>query len=231
MYSPGLPSSYPGRSTLSTHSSPVSANSHPSPPGPVLEIPQDPNAPRMASSTSFSPVSMTHSPSVPIPNSRFDYDFGLSQSPPGSDRWNGFGPDANELKFFPSGSQSQQQQSQTPTQPRNANPMAYSSSVQFVPSPSIDTSIYPQYDRNPNMGLASPTTISGSPPSLGFAAPGLPFRGLDFIRNYNNAGYNTIPEDQLWQNFDAGAFGFDPDIPFDFSGEGAQQLWTNDING
>lgn len=220
LYNSGLPSSYPGRSNLSTHSSPVSVNSHPSPPGPVLEIPQDPGPPRMTNSTSFSPVSMTHSPSVPIPSSRFDYDFGLSQSP--SERWNnGFGTDANELKFFPSGSQSQSRSS-----------LAYSSAP-FVPSPSqpsVDTSIYPQYDNNLNIGLTSPTTISGSPPSAGFAAPGLPFRGLDFIRNYNNAGY-TIPEDQLWQNFDTSAFGFDPaDIPFDFGGENGH-LWTNDING
>ena len=112
--------------------------------------------------------------------------------------------------------------------------MGYSSApfVAAQSQPSIDTSMYSQqYDRNLGMGgLASPTTVSGSPPLSNFAAPGLPFRGLDYIRNYNNSGYTTIPEDQLWQNFDTSAFGFDPDIPFDFGGENGH-LWTNDING
>ena len=43
---------------------------------------------------------------------------------------------------------------------------------------------------------------------------GLPFRGLDFIRNYNPSGYLAGDQDSLWQSYDPGAFGYDPDLPF-----------------
>lgn len=57
--------------------------------------------------------------------------------------------------------------------------------------------------------------MTGSPPTLnGFAGPGLPFRGLDFIRNYNPSGYMTNEQDPLWQSFDATNFGIDPELPF-----------------
>ena len=57
--------------------------------------------------------------------------------------------------------------------------------------------------------------LSTTPPSAGFPGPGLPFRGLDYIRNYNNTGYSIgTDQDGLWQTFDPNAFGIDPDIPF-----------------
>jgi len=57
--------------------------------------------------------------------------------------------------------------------------------------------------------------MSATPPSASFAAPGLPFLGLDYIRNYNSNGYSVGGEtESVWQNFDAGAFGFDPELPF-----------------
>ncbi|KAJ7068066.1 fungal-specific transcription factor domain-containing protein [Mycena amicta] len=51
-----------------------------------------------------------------------------------------------------------------------------------------------------------------------FAGPGLPFRGLEFIRNYgavagNGAGYE-MGEQDLWHSYDPGAFQLNPDIPF-----------------
>lgn len=57
--------------------------------------------------------------------------------------------------------------------------------------------------------------LSTTPPTASFAAPGLPFLGLDYIRNYNSHGYSVGGEpDSIWQTFDAGAFGFDPELPF-----------------
>lgn len=58
------------------------------------------------------------------------------------------------------------------------------------------------------------TGLSTTPPSSSFAASGLPFRGLDFIRNYNPGGYITGDQDSLWHSYDPGAFGYDPDLPF-----------------
>lgn len=61
--------------------------------------------------------------------------------------------------------------------------------------------------------LADLSLMTGSPPNLnGFA--GLPFRGLDFIRNYNPSGYMTNEQDPLWQSFDPNTFGIDPELPF-----------------
>ncbi|KAI0959822.1 hypothetical protein AcW1_004536 [Taiwanofungus camphoratus] len=195
-----LSSSYPGRSSLSTHSSPASANSQPSPSGPVLEFPAEPS-PRMVPTSSFGPVNIPQSPTVAVPSQRFDYDFGLSQSPP--DRWNAPNGDANGLKFFPSGSQTQQ-----PRHPYSPTSFVLQQSSTLDPT-------YLNYDgtgTDPAMGLFG---MSSSPPSsAGFAAPGLPFRGLDFIRNYNPAGYSVGNEQELWQMFDPGAFGYDPEIPF-----------------
>lgn len=64
-----------------------------------------------------------------------------------------------------------------------------------------------------------------SPPSSSFAAPGLPFPGLDYIRNYNTGTYEEN-NDALWQAFDGGEFRFDPDLPFslgDLNHEGNHQ--------
>lgn len=60
------------------------------------------------------------------------------------------------------------------------------------------------------------TQLSTTPPTSSFPAPGLPFLGLDYIRNYNTNGYSTSDQDPLWQTFDAGAFGIDPELPFTF---------------
>lgn len=58
------------------------------------------------------------------------------------------------------------------------------------------------------------TGLSSSPSSSSFAASGLPFRGLDFIRNYSPSGYVPSDQDLLWQSYDPGAFGYDPELPF-----------------
>ena len=56
--------------------------------------------------------------------------------------------------------------------------------------------------------------MSTVPELSGFGGPGLPFRGLDYIRNYNGGYTLGADQDGLWQTFDPGAFGLDPEIPF-----------------
>ncbi|KAG6378490.1 hypothetical protein JVT61DRAFT_12750 [Boletus reticuloceps] len=60
------------------------------------------------------------------------------------------------------------------------------------------------------------TQLSTTPPTSSFPAPGLPFLGLDYIRNYNSNGYSASDQDSLWQTIDAGVFGIDPELPFTF---------------
>lgn len=196
-----LSSSYPGRSSISAHSSPASANSHPSPPSTVLEHPLE-SSPHMMSANSFG---MAQSPTIGIPPGHFEYDFALSQSPPNDGRWNG------QNDSMGSGS-------------NNVN-MGYANNSGFSPTnPTIDTS-YLQFGGGPDMNVDVTGGLSTTPPSATFAGPGLPFRGLDYIRNYNNPGPssngysmggNDIYQDALWQTFDPGAFGLDPEVPFSF---------------
>ncbi|EMD41046.1 hypothetical protein CERSUDRAFT_131540 [Gelatoporia subvermispora B] len=201
-YASLLSSSYPGRSTLSAHSSPVSATSHPSPPGgPESQTSQDPS-PRMLASHSFGGINVPPSPAVQIPSAagRFDFDYGPPQSP--SERWGSAG-DMEQLKLFPGAGNSQQTyQSQNPYSPTS-----------YAPQASPLEPAYTSFDgADLGMGMYG---LSNTPPSAGFAAPGLPFRGLDYIRNYNPGGYSVGGEqDQLWQSFDGGVFGLDPEIPF-----------------
>jgi hypothetical protein len=52
-----------------------------------------------------------------------------------------------------------------------------------------------------------------TPPSSSFPVSGLPFSGLDFLRNYNSYPAN-FGQNSLWQAFDERAFGYDPELPF-----------------
>lgn len=71
---------------------------------------------------------------------------------------------------------------------------------------------YSAYDATSDLTLAGLSTTS---PSTSFAATGLPFPGLEYIRNYNPGGFNAGGEqDLLWRSYDPGAFGLDPDLPF-----------------
>lgn len=62
------------------------------------------------------------------------------------------------------------------------------------------------------MGYPDPSLT----PSSSFRTPGLPFRGLDFIRNYtpdNSSSHDG--RDTLWQaSYGSGDFRFDPDLQF-----------------
>ncbi|KZT26923.1 hypothetical protein NEOLEDRAFT_1061683 [Neolentinus lepideus HHB14362 ss-1] len=195
-YMQPLSSSFPGQShmpTLSPHSSPASVNSLPSPIMPVVDVPQERSPPRIMTSTSFGPMNAPVSPtSVPLPQSphAFDFNFGMntsSMSQPSVEQWNGGNNDLNGLNFFPSGSQSS-----------NGWQGNSNSQNNFI-----------NYD-GLSVGMNGMSASSAT-----FDASGLPFRGLDLLRNYNPSGYPVANEqDGLWQTFDAGAFRYDPDMPF-----------------
>lgn len=179
--------------TLSPHSSPASVNSLPSPIIPVVDVPQERSPPRIMTSTSFGPMNAPVSPtSVPLPQSpHFDFNFRMNSShmsQPSVEQWNGTNSDLNGLNFFPSGSHS--------SNGWHGNSNAQNNLM--------------GYDGLSGIGLNDMSAASAS-----FATPGLPFRGLDFIRNYNPGGFPGANEqDGLWQTFDAGAFRYDPDMPF-----------------
>lgn len=86
-----------------------------------------------------------------------------------------------------------------------------------MPSSALDSSFF-SYDNNTSsqLGVGFPGMASIAP-STHFPAPGLPFRGLDFIRNFDtgNEGYQT--QDSMGIGFDAGAFRMDPEIGFNLA--------------
>lgn len=190
-----LSGSYPGRSTLSSHGSPVSVNSHPSPPAklePTLEA-----SPTMVPMNSFNIP--PQSPSVQIPpSSQYSYDFGLPQSPRDGS-WTG-SRDANGTIY------------EDPSQSSGS----FTAGSYGLQSSGGDSDMVSAgfMDQLTEMGT-NLSLLGNSPPQLsGFQGPGLPFRGLDFIRNYNTGGYAPGEQDALWQSFDAASFGYDPEIPF-----------------
>ncbi|KAF6762750.1 fungal-specific transcription factor domain-containing protein [Ephemerocybe angulata] len=86
-------------------------------------------------------------------------------------------------------------------------------------SPSQDQTLYTSpygygsLDGGFGAGLSALSTTS---PFSNFAASGLPFRGLDYIRNFSTGGYST-DQDSLWQSYDLGSFGYDPDLAFNLA--------------
>jgi len=79
---------------------------------------------------------------------------------------------------------------------------------------------YPGYEIGSDTPLPSSST---TPPTSSFPISGLPFPGLDYIRNYNPGGFNVNGEqDWLWHSYDPHAFGVDPDIPFSIGGGGSE---------
>ena len=66
------------------------------------------------------------------------------------------------------------------------------------------------------LGLQQPMAAQGdSFPSSSFDTSGLPFAGLDFIRNYTPGLYDA-GQDGPWQGLDGAEFQYDPDLPFSF---------------
>jgi len=196
----GLTSSYQtfsspttGHTTVSSHSSPGSANPSSPPMAPIEEPPEA--SPSMSAVSPYSyttPISPVHAASP----SRFEYDYGIHPSSlqSVSQPWtgNGHGEERRGLDVYSNGA------------PETS---LYPNAFGFPPS--LDPT-YPGYEGSPDLAM---TGVSTTPPSSSFAAPGLPFRGLDYIRNYNPGGYSA-DQDSLWQSYDPGAFGLDPDLPF-----------------
>lgn len=129
--------------------------------------------------------SPTLSPTITSP--RYDYnDYGVQQQQ-NLHQWNGSQSDRQSLDL---GYPSPQDQ------------MSYASPYGY-------DYIHPGYEPSNDM-----TGLSTTPPTASFAATGLPFPGLEFIRNYNSTGYAIGEQDSLWHSYDPGAFEYNPDIPF-----------------
>ncbi|KXN87885.1 Transcriptional activator protein acu-15 [Leucoagaricus sp. SymC.cos] len=190
--------------SVSQHSSPASGEI-PSPTMSTLD-PPDPS-PRLSNTfTNFNnPVSPISASSPP----RFDFDYTmqpspLSQSQTSVPQWNdsGAGQDRQPMDIYSTSTQ---------------EPTLYANSFGFG---STLEGGYSRYEAASDMTLAG---LSTTPPSNSFAVTGLPFRGLDYIRNYNPTGFNaSVEQDALWQSYDPTAFGLDPDIPFTIAGSDLQ---------
>ena len=240
----GLPSSYPGRSTLaanmSAHGSPVSANGHPSPPGPSQStIDNEASPPMMHTSAAFSsgPLNLPHSPKVQIPSQRFD-DYGFGMTSPTTDKWTSPVVDGNEFKFFPSDSHSQgNSSSMGPSAFGHGHSRSFSGQLPGLDPTSPYLSNFDGSDFGGSSGMggfgaggprpsASASGGTGTtPPSAGFVAPGLPFHGLDFIRNYDPSGSAGAGpagfSDHEWQSWQSSfdTFGVDPETAFTLGGD------------
>ena len=120
--------------------------------------------------------------------------------------------------------------SQESVQPWNGGSDYTSSSQEQMYSaygyPSLDGG-FGGYDPTSDLtnGLSASST---TPPSSVFAASGLPFRGLDYIRNYSNGGYST-DQDALWQSYDPTSFGYDPELTFGLA-DPSTLLQDNNVN-
>ena len=185
------PQSVGGKS--SPHSSPASVNL-PSPSMSSMEATQQQEgSPQLMGA---SPYNYTGAPLSPLHVSS-PHDYGMHHSPlapSGSHQWDGGPGDHRTVDVYAPGSQ--------------ANSLPYATYEHS--SSTIDPA---WYSGSSDVGY---THLSTTPPTSSFPGPGLPFLGLDYIRNYNSNGYPTSDQDSLWQAFDAGAFGIDPELPFTF---------------
>ncbi|KAG6890946.1 hypothetical protein C0995_000903 [Termitomyces sp. Mi166 len=187
----------------SPHSSPSSANL-PSPSMSVIDQTAEAASPSSSQAPSFKYTSATAA-AQPSPPRFESYEYGLQSSPlaqSNSSPWNG-----NEDHF-------------------SAGPDMYSTgdSAMYPNTYGYPSSLdFPAYD-------VGDLTMNGltvtSPSSTNFAATGLPFRGLEYIRNFNPGGYSANDQDSLWPSYDPGVFGFDPDLPFTL-GDSALDLKNN----
>ncbi|KAJ4472260.1 putative fungal-specific transcription factor [Lentinula aciculospora] len=183
----------------SSHSSPASVNN----PSPITNVAEGQEAsPTLASAHTFNYGSPGLS-ATQIPSPRYEtYDYGLSSNlnsyqGPTQPRWNG-----------------QQQQGIDIYPPEN---------VLYTPSNGVYSSQLENYSgfdptgtHEMNNGMNG---LSTTPPTSSFDAPGLPFRGLEFIRNYNSGGYSAGDnfmgeQESLWQSYDPLSFTHNPDLPF-----------------
>lgn len=173
--------------------------------------------------------SMVHGPSMlgsmnppispmsraPSHNSSFDFDFSMPSSASNPNpfarhsqeggQWNGQGGGSGAnghgaMNMFANGGQ-------------DANNI-FGSTGAYDPSSTLDSSFF--YDGTSQFGVL-PGSMASIAPSTHFPAPGLPFRGLDYIRNFDNGNGNDGYQDTLAHTFDAGAFRLDPEIGFNLA--------------
>lgn len=188
-YQGGYPSPPSVASKSSPHSSPASVNL-PSPSMSTAEASQQQDgSPHLMNTSAYSypgaPLSPLHVSST--------YDYGVHQSPLASSsthQWDVSSGEPHNVEMY------------QPGPPGSSLPYA------TYEHQNIDPSWYTGTD----MGYS---TLSTTPPTSSFPGPGLPFLGLDYIRNYNSNGYSLVgDQDSLWQAFDARSFGLDPELPF-----------------
>lgn len=176
--------------SASPHSSPASVNV-PSP-VPILDKNSPQQSPTLAPTAIYNyPLSPTNNPN------QYEYEYGMQPSPLGhsdnaQQNWNGSGNgEPQGVDAYPSN-------------------MSYSSNAYGGYDVIDSRGYYSQSDLGGNL-----TELSSTPPTASFAATGLPFRGLDYIRNYGNGGgYSMGEQDSLWHSYDPGAFEYNPDLPF-----------------
>jgi len=191
------------RPNLSPHSSPTSGKGYPSPPLPHIDPPLE-RSPPIVNAPSFGSWNGPVSPIGGVPSPvRYEFDFSASPgrgtfgSQQAPERWPYGEP-------FPTSSQS--------TLPTGT----------YEPPSTVDPSFLgycpPSSQVSTDFFGTSNTTVAGSS-----FVPGLPFHGLDYLRNFDPDGGE---KDALGQGFDAGAFQYDPEIPFtlpDLAGDRAGQ--------
>ncbi|KAK0206288.1 fungal-specific transcription factor domain-containing protein [Desarmillaria ectypa] len=149
------------------------------------------NSPTLASTSAYSyPGTSTQPPASPL----YEFDYGLSPNPLGqgtSQQWSNSGGSSGLDIYSADGT------------------MTYESPYGAYPA-GLD-SVYSGYE--PSNGIES-MGLSTTPPTASFNASGLPFRGLEFIRNFNNSGGYSMDQDPLWQSYDPIDFDYSPDLPF-----------------
>ncbi|KAJ6516121.1 fungal-specific transcription factor domain-containing protein [Mycena sanguinolenta] len=174
----------------SPHSSPASVNV----PSPVPIL--DKNSPQPSPTLAPNATIYNYSGPISPTNTSGQFDYGMQPSPLShsnnvQQQWNG---------------------STTGGEPQGVD--IYSSSGLY------SSNTYGGYDPQEPRGYygdlgGSLAELSSTPPTASFAATGLPFRGLDYIRNYGNGGgYSMNEQDSLWNTYDPGAFEYNPDLPF-----------------
>lgn len=78
---------------------------------------------------------------------------------------------------------------------------------------------------DPGSDLTNPlSSLSTTPPSSTFAASGLPFNGLDYIRNFRAGGpYSASEQDALWQTYDPNGF-YEHELTFNIGEQQSNSL-------
>jgi hypothetical protein len=158
----------------------------------VLDNPPDANPGVSSSPFNYTPISPVQTASL-----QYDYDYNPHSNPlshSNSQPW-GSNEDPRGLDMYSNGPE-------TSLYPNTSGTYGYTSPVD-APFPGYET-----------LSDHMMPGLSGTPPSSSFAVSTLPFRGLDYIRNYNPGGYSASEQESLWQSFDPSAFGYDPDLPF-----------------